>query len=352
MEHRVVIVGFGGMGGGHAGIIKEFNIPGVEAVGVYDIREQALENARQKGLKAYESLDAVIDDKTVDMVVVATPNNFHKDLSIKLLRGGKNVICEKPVALNAAELEEIIPVAKETGKVFVVHQNRRWDKSFLILKKIFDEKLLGRPYMIESRVQGSRRGLHGWRGYKINGGGMLYDWGVHLIDQLMWLIPEKVVEVYAQLFKVFSDEVDDNIKVVLRFESGLSALVEVAMNCFILQPRFHMSCADGTAVIQNWECEGKMVKLSQEGELDWAEEIVYTAAGPTRSMAPRPPETTTELPLPEVVRDRSVYYRNVVAAVEGREELIVKPEQSLRVMKVIDAAFDSEKYGASIRVNV
>ena len=77
----------------------------------------------------------------------------------------------------------------------------------------------------------------------------------------------------------------------------------------------------------------------------WDDDIVYTEAGPTRTMAPRPAYTTKEEPLPEVETDWSDYYRNIVDVIDNKAELIVKPEQCLRVMKVIDLIFESEKQG-------
>ena len=96
-------------------------------------------------------------------MILAVPNNFHKPLSIEAMRAGKNVICEKPVMLNAQELEEVLAVAKETGRQFSVHQNRRWDKDFLMVKKMLEDGTIGKPFYIESRVQGSK-GIPGdWR---------------------------------------------------------------------------------------------------------------------------------------------------------------------------------------------
>lgn len=104
-----------------------------------------------------------------------------------------------------------------------------------------------------------------------------------------------------------------------------------------------MQCLDGTAEIRNWACEGKMVQLKEDAQMKWEDDIVYTEAGPTRTMAPRPSFTMKELPLPEVTTDWSDYYKNIVGVLEGREELLVKPEQALRVMKVIDLAFASNE---------
>lgn len=347
MKHTLAIIGFGGMGSWHNDMITE-RIDEITVKGVFDLREEALQKAAEKGLHIYQSFDEILEDQEVDLVTIATPNNFHKDLAIRCLRGGKNVVCEKPVTLNSSELEEIIAVQKETGRLFSIHQNRRWDKDYAIIRKILEDKTIGEPYFIESRVQGSRGSMHGWRGYQENGGGMVLDWGVHLIDQLMDLIPSPVVSVYANLIQLFSSEVDDNIKIMLRFENGVSALLEMSTNCFINLPRWHMSCNNGTAVIEDWSCRGEMVQLNTEAKMEWADDIVYTEAGPTRTMAPRPVQTTKKIELPEVSVDWTDFYQNIVATLDGLEELIVKPEQALRVMKVIDLIFESELTGTGI----
>lgn len=348
---NLAIIGYGGMGGWHHDSIME-KVPQITVMGAYDVRGEALEKATSRGLKTYDSVDALLSDPAIDIVTIATPNNFHKDLSVRCLRAGKAVVCEKPVTLCAAELEAIIAVAKETGRLFSIHQNRRWDRDYRVVCKVLEEGTIGAPYFIESKVQGSRGSMHGWRGHKLNGGGMLLDWGVHLIDQMMDMIKSPVVAVDGQLLSVMTPEVDDNIKVTLRFENGVIALLEMATNCFITQPRWHVSCQNGTMQIDSWDCKGKMVQLNTDAPLEWADDIVYTEAGPTRTMAPRPPETTRELPLPEVTTDWADYYRNIVAVLEGKEELIVRPEQALRVMRVIDLLFESHEKRQGLACNI
>jgi predicted dehydrogenase len=182
---------------------------------------------------------------------------------------------------------------------------------------------------------------------------MVYDWSSHLLDQILCLFPGKVISVFAHLHYVFSKEVDDNFTILLRFDTGLSALVSVSMNCFITQPHWHICCKDGTVMSHDWDAEGMIVKLSKDaGELSWEEDIVYTAAGPTRTMAPRPKETTSELPLPEVKANWADLYKNVAGAINGTAELMVKPEQVLRVMKIIDAAFESDKIKSSVSCDI
>ncbi len=352
MIHKMGIIGFGGMGEFHFSSIREKLGDCVEVKGVFDVREERQQHALERGLLAYGSRESLLSDPEIDLVLVATPNNFHKEIAIDALRHGKNCVCEKPVTLNSEELREIFAVADETGRIFTVHQNRRWDRDYRIIREIVNSGVIGKPYMVESRVQGSKRVLQEWRGRRENGGGMIYDWGIHILDQIMWLDKSKVKEVYADTFSIFTDDVDDNFKAVIKFESGLNAMLQVDTNCFINQPRWHLLCEDGTAVITDWACNGKIVKLADDKDLGWDSVIVYTEAGPTRTMAPRPRETTEELPLPDVKTDWCEFYRNVTAAIEGREELIVKHEESLRVMNVIDALFESARTGKSVTVNV
>ena len=348
MSFKMAIIGMGGMAGHHFKSITE-KIPEIKIVGGYDIREEANDKAKNEwGIKVYASAEEIYADDSIDIILIATQNDVHKDYCIKCLKAGKHVICEKPVTMDAAELEEVLAVAKTTDKIFTVHQNRRWDKDYLTIRKIFADGLLRKPHNIESRVQGSRP-LYGWRSFKQNGGGLLLDWGVHLLDQMLDLIPEKVVSVQAHLHNVDKGEVDDAFTVMMRFENGCTGLVTISTKCFIPLPRWHVDAEDGSAVIDDWELGGKIVKQADPDEKDWTANLVYTAAGPTRIMLPRPKETAIETPLPKIVgTDWSDYYKNLINAINGKEELRVTGEQALRVMKVIDAVFESDRTGAAV----
>ncbi|AZP04573.1 Gfo/Idh/MocA family protein [Jeotgalibaca ciconiae] len=348
MKKQAVIVGYGGMGAWHHKALQE--IGKIDVIGIYDIREEVFEKAAKQNLTIFQNFQAVLES-SAEIIIIATPNDSHKDYCISALEAGKHVVCEKPVTLSVKDLEEIIAVSQNSAGIFTVHQNRRWDTDFRIVQKILSENIIDTPYFIESRVNGSSVFLHGWRDFKVNGGGMLYDWGVHLIDQLLLLTPAKVTSVTAHVKSVFSEEVDDNVKLLLGFSDGLSVLVEIATNCFIPFPRWHLSGKAGTAIIDNWEGEGKIIQLLEGSNPTWSNEIVYTAAGPTRTMAPRAKKTVQEVPLPMVEKyDKGFqhnfysaehFYSNLVDAINGKEEQFVKEDQILRVLKVIEAAFES-----------
>ena len=118
---------------------------------------------------------------------------------------------------------------------------------------------------------------------------MLLDWGIHLIDQLMDMIDAPVTAVDAHLLSIYTPEVDDNIRLTLTFGNGTVAFLEMATNCLINSPRWHVSGTEGTLQVDNWNCEGRIMRLKADGAMTWEDDIVYTAAGPTRTMAPPRP---------------------------------------------------------------
>ena len=274
-QHKVGIIGFGGMANHHVDALQKTNFERAVHKGVYDINPEKYELAHKKGLIDYPSFDAMLADDEIDIILVSTSNEVHKELAIKALEAGKNVICEKPVTISSAELEEIMAVAKRCGKVFTIDQNRRTNKDFVLMRRKVEEGLIGKPYVIESRVEGSRGMPTGWRTIKRLGGGMMLDWGVHLIDQLMYMIDEKVVNVFCKMFSLQYPEVDDNFRLDITFESGLLAHIEVSTNNYITHPRWYVLGENGTLQIDDWNCDGKIVRCTDK-EDTWGEEIVYT----------------------------------------------------------------------------
>jgi len=338
--HSVGIVGLGGMGSAHAewmqGMKDEVNL-----VGSFDISAARQEYAKSIGIKAFDSFDALLADETIDIVLVATPNNFHRELSIKALRAGKNVICEKPVMMNSCELAEVLKVADETGMLFVVHQNRRWDEDFRIIKDLYETGSAGQVYRIESKVHGSR-GIPGdWRAIKASGGGMMLDWGVHLLDQIMWMVPEKLSSVYCQMTNIRYDEVDDGFSATLTFANGLIVLVEVMTCNYITAPRWYMACGESTVVIKDWDINGEIAILEDFEDKD-AKPIV-AGAGLTKTMAPRDSDSIVTKPVPRMKVNHRDYYRNVFATIDGEAEIIVKNCEVMRVMKLMEACFESSE---------
>lgn len=354
IKHKLGIIGFGGMARSHYDRVLQAPYERFETKGVFDISPLACEAAKKRNLHVYGSLDELLSDKEIDCVLIATTNDAHRSISVKAMRAGKNVICEKPVTMSSAELWEVMEVAKETGKVFTIDQNRRTNRDFVLMKRNVEQGVIGKPVVIESRVEGSRGMPKGWRTLKALGGGMMLDWGVHLIDQLLYMTDEKVTQVYCKMLRIQYPEVEDNFHLTLTFESGLVAIIEVGTNHYVTHPRWYVMGEDGTLQIDGWNCEGKIVRRTDKEDV-WAEEIFYTEAGPTKTMAPRSQKSTEtiELSLPADVTDSiSVVYDQFLDAVEGKAELTITAEQAMRVMQVMEAAFRSAETDSSVDIYI
>jgi predicted dehydrogenase len=326
------------MGGWHVGHAQKSDV--LELIAVHDIKEERNLVAEQSGIKAYRTLDEVLADKSIELVTVAIPNDEHESVAIRCMEAGKNVISEKPVTLSVASLERMIAASEKYGVKFSVHQNRRWDVDYLAMKQLFENGAIGDILNIESRIHGSRGIPSDWRGIKKYGGGMLYDWGVHLIDQILMLFHDvKLRSVFCEFDHITNDEVDDGFKLTLRFENGARAYIEVGTYNFIAMPRFYIQGKKGTGLITDWREPCRVTECFAWHESDVIP--VQTAAGLTKTMAPRDEITTKSYDLERPSSDVHDYYRNFCAAIEGRETQIVTHKQMLRVMRVIEAAFES-----------
>ncbi len=340
-----VVIGFGGMGGWHTNYLRNSDV--VNLLGIYDIKPARCEAAEQIGVHAYSSWQEVLEDERVDFVTIAVPNELHKPLAIEAMEHGKHVICEKPVALDSAELQDMIDASTRCGKLFTVHQNRRWDVDYLMMRGLYASGDLGEVFNVESRYHGSR-GIPGdWRGQKEHGGGMIFDWGVHLIDQMVGIVQDKKVEkVYCRCDHLTNDEVDDGFKLDLFFEGGCVGHIEVSTRNFISLPRFYMAGMDGTAIIDDWKDKTHVVLCRTWAENDV--KPVVTAAGLTKTMAPRDDKTTVTYEIERPESDVHNFYRNFVAAMNGEATQLVRHGQLMRVMRLMEAAFASDAAGAPV----
>ncbi len=341
MKKNLVVVGYGGMGGWHTQHALKSDC--VNLAGIYDILPEKNELARSRGIFAYDSLEAVLADPKVDLITIAVPNDFHKEIAVAALNAGKNVISEKPVTLSSADLKEMIAAANANNRVFSVHQNRRWDVDFLAMKKIYDSGEIGKMFTIESRIHGSRGIPSDWRGEKEHGGGMLYDWGVHLVDQILQIIKEDIKTIYCRFEHLTNDEVDDGFKLIITFESGKEAYVEVGTYNFVAMPRFYMRAEKGSAIITDWREKCKIVKCKAWHESEVIP--VQTAAGLTKTMAPRDSVTVDEYEIERPDSDVHDYYRNFCKAIDGEEVQLVTHEEMMKVMRVMEESFRSVELG-------
>ena len=179
---------------------------------------------------------------------------------------------------------------------------------------------------------------------------MILDWGVHLIDQMLKLIPEKIVTVNCNTTHITNKEVDDGFRLELGFESGKSAFVEVGTYNFIAMPRFYMQCMNGSLYLEDWKKEPQIAKLTRWIEKDVTP--VQNAAGITKTMAPRDSLTLDIYENDILKSDVHEFYRNFCSAINGECEQYIKNCEVRRVLQVMQAAFDSAENLQTLRTDI
>ena len=330
---KLGIVGFGFMGHCDADMMATFDE--IDLVAVADTNPEQLKDAPE-GVETYGSIDEMLEKADINVVMVSTPNPSHPEMVKKAAAAKKHVICEKPAAMSVAEFDEMVAACKENGVIFTVHQQRRWDTDYRIMKEVYDKNMVGDMYVIKSQLYGFNGNMHDWHVYPEMGGGMLYDWGVHLIDQMLDMVKSDIVSLYADVQNVINENVDDYFNIIMKFANGVTA--EIELGTYYLTPK------RGWFIGGN---EGKIVRTAHLLE-NVPGKITMTAAGPTRSFGPAAPGLLQEEALPEVNVSHRMYFEHFLKAFNGEEDVIVKPEQVRRVLCVMDAVRESARTGKAI----
>lgn len=351
-EIRIGIIGHGFMGHEHETMLTQMD--GIRLIGFSDIDPKQLDDVKE-GLKRYSSNEELLHDPQVQVVLIAANNNQHHDLVIQAARAGKDIICEKPVAMNVEELDDMIRVVKECNVMFTVHHQRRLDQDYRIMKEIFDKKALGDVYTIKNSLYGFNGNMHDWHVYISEGGGMLYDWGVHLLDQILWMMPEaKITSVFADLRNIINFEVDDYFKILMKFDNNITA--EVELGTYFLTDKLQdkwferhwiMGGNKGTAYVDGFDPQGKIVRTTHL-LTNVRGSRTMTAAGPTRSFGPPMEGTIVTEDLPKVTTNHKDYFENYKNAYFGKEEFLVKIPETRRVLKLMEAVRESARSGRSV----
>lgn len=341
------IIGYGFMGHCDAEMMATFPAQEVRLVAVADINPQQLRDVPD-GVTACSSAEELLKIPDINVVMISVPNPLHLEMVEKCAAAGKNIICEKPAAMTVAQFDKMVQVTGQHHVLFTVHQQRRWDYDYRVMKEVYDRRLVGDAYIIKSQLYGVNGNMHDWHVYPEMGGGMLYDWGVHLIDQMLDMVHEPIDSLYAVMKNVINEKVDDYFKIILRFQYGLTA--EIELGTYYLTPKraWFIGGNTGSAMIDGFHGEGKIVRTTHLLE-NVPGKITMTAAGPTRSFGPPEPGLLVEEPLPHVTTAQRDYFVHYLQALQGKEDLVVQAEQVRRVLEVMDAVRESSRTGNAVR---
>ena len=286
-------------------------------------------------VKIVRDLDQLLADSSVELVVIATPNQTHFEITSRVLKATKHVVVDKPFTVSSAEADALIALSRETGKMLSVFQNRRWDGDFLTIQKILEKRLLGPVAEFESRFDRFRpaRNPKAWREQDLPGSGLLYDLGSHLLDQALVLFG-RPSSIYAELRRQRANAVaDDRIEVHLEYPQ-LRVMLKAGMLVCEPSPRFVLYGTEGSYVKYGLDPQEAALKSGAlPNQPDWGAEKeeawgTYTHCDPT-------PQREKYPTLPGSYPS---YYTNVARAIHGEEGLAVKPEQAREVISLIELA--------------
>jgi scyllo-inositol 2-dehydrogenase (NADP+) len=221
--------------------------PGFALRAVVERHEQRMA-ADYPGIQSYPSMEALLADPTIELVVVNTPNDTHYDLARQALLAGKHVLVEKPVATTVAEWHELTALARQQGCHLLGYQNRRWDTDFGAVRRVVESGQLGQLIEVHVRFDRFRPALH-TKVFKEDGrpgSGVLYDLGPHLLDQVIALFG-KPLSFQKTVGRYRADsQVDDFFTIQLRYPQGLHVWVTSSLLVADPGPAFTLHGTQGS----------------------------------------------------------------------------------------------------------
>jgi scyllo-inositol 2-dehydrogenase (NADP+) len=339
---KVGIVGYGYAGRAFHAYLAGL-ADGLELTAISTRNPEARARAAQDwSVRTYEQPSELFADSDVDLIILATPHDTHRDLTVEAFAAGKHVVTDKVMAITVAECEDMIAASKKAGKLLSVFHNRRWDGDFLTVKKAIEAELLGRLLHVEAGIYGYGT-PRGWRGTLKGGGGILYDWGAHLVDQAMILGGAPVDWVWStSQFENPETEIESWSRCQIRFQNGVLYDVEVTNRARLGKPRWYVAGSKGALTKEGLDPQEAAMNRKEIQNARWPAE--HNAKIRTEIEG-----IVTDLTIETIRGDWRKFYQNIADVLRKGEELAVKPEEVLKAVAVIEAASRSARTGRPVR---
>ncbi len=334
---RVGLVGFG-FGGRvfHAPLLS--SVDGLELAAVVE-RSTNTAAQRYPGIRTCRSVEELLAEDSITLVVVTTPSGTHFDIARQALEAGKNVVVDKPMCATSEQIAQLIELATARGVLLAPYHNRRWDSDFLTLQKLLREGSLGRLVHLDSCFDRWRPvpKAGAWKEDPAAGGGLLLDLGPHLADQALTLFG-KPLAVGADVERERDgDGALDSFTLRLRYP-GFS--VNLGANCLssLQRPRYHLRGAKGN--YWKWGLdmqEAALMEVTRIPEGRWVEEppanwgllkVDIDGGKVTRPYTP-------------ISGDYRLYYAGIRDALLGLAEAPVTAVDGWRVARLLEWAMAS-----------
>ncbi len=341
---RVGLIGFGLAGASfHAPLLAA--LPAFELVHVIS-SQPAQVHARFPQARVSPEADALWQDAQVDLVVIAAPNALHFPLAQAALRAGKHVVVDKPFVLDSLQARSLIGLARQRGLLLSVFHNRRWDGDFLALRALLQEGRLGQIHTFSSQIDRYRPQVRPrWREQDVPGGGLLYDLGPHLLDQVLQLFgrPQALFADLAQ--QRAQAETTDYLHLLLYYSAQPALRVSVRASCLMAAPTPRFEVHGSAGSWRKYGMDGQedalragLQPLSQGWHVAPESATLHDAQGQAHTL-PLPPGNWCE------------YYAGIAAALRSGQPPPVSAESALEGIVLLEAALQSARSRAYLELD-
>jgi len=330
-EIKVGVVGYGGafnMGRHH---LAEMQKAGMTPVAVCEIDPERRKAAEQDypGIQAYANLSQMLKQSDVRLVTIITPHNTHAKLALTCLKAGRHVVVEKPMAVTTAECDAMIAEARKSGVVLSTYHNRHWDGCILEAVRRIGSGAIGEIVRIEAHMGGWGQPRDWWRSSRSISGGILYDWGVHLLEYTLQLIRSEIREVsgfakrgyWAPRTAWKDDTNEDEAFAVVRYRSGQWSTLMISS-------------------LDSKPKEGWMEITGTEGS--------YVMDGPTFQVIQRRQGETVITRGNNPPSEGWRFYQNIADHLVKGDPLVITPEWARRPIHILDLACRSASQGRAL----
>lgn len=328
-----------------------FHVPLLEAHTGFDVTAILQRNATKPVRHPYRVVGdykEILNDPSVELVIVNTPNETHFPFASDALHAGKHVIVEKPFTVTTHEADELMAVAGKNNRILTVFQNRRWDADFLTVRKIVEGALLGKLVECEIHYDRYRNYIEAdtWKEEAKPGTGILYNLGSHVIDQALVLFGMPGY-VDARLgIQRPGGRVDDFFDIRMQYD-GFFVILKSSYLVREQGPRFILHGTEGSFLKggidpQEQDLKDKKVPGSPGWGVEpkeWWGKLNTTVDG-----------KHFEGPYETVPGNYLAFYDNVYEAVRASRPLAVKPEEARDVIRLIEACRQSNQDRCAVKI--
>jgi len=338
---KVGVIGYGGafnMGRGH---LNEMKKAGMTPFAVCEIDPARLEVAQADfpGIETYDSLSKMLKQSDVDLIVHITPHNLHYKLAAQCVKAGKHVVTEKPFVVTTSEADKLIALAEQHNVMVSTYHNRHWDGWILkAVEQIIDKQAIGDVFRAEIHWGGHSMPKDWWRTSRSISGGVMYDWGVHLLEYTLQIMRAPIVEVSGfavegywkskapKKFKWRGDMNEDEASAIVRLEDGSMINLSVSHLDTSGRPPIQFHGTKGSYTIHMWgDQEGFIIKKpNAKGQI--VEKKGKHAKG-----------------------RQHLFYQNIADHLTGQADLVITPQWARRPIHILDLAARSARQNKTLK---